>query len=116
MNLLRASRARRTLSPLIDPETSKITPTDTGESSSLKNVISCGCLSSNAEKAVLLRPDTYRPYVSVTVTVNVMRSVLVWMTGPSNSVPSSFGGGVGDCTAGATDLSGACDCFSCDVS
>ena len=77
-----------------------MTPTETGESSSLKKVISCGFLSSNTENAVLLRPDTYRPYVSVTVTVSVIKSVLV--ISPvlsSSSSPSFFGGGDGVWTA-----------------
>src|SRR5216684_4324156 len=43
-----ASRARLTLSPLIEPETSNSTPTETGESSSLKLVISCCFLSSTS--------------------------------------------------------------------
>src|SRR4030095_15986552 len=119
MNLLNASRARLTLSPLIEPDTSKITPTDTGESSSLKKVISCASLLSRIENAVLLKPDTYRPYVSVTLPVRVMRSVLVITDRSSTSMPSRcFWGGLGAATAAVVpaDFSPdgcCCCCGSC---
>jgi hypothetical protein len=58
MNRERASRAFLTLSPLIEPDTSKSTPTETGASSSLKYSISCSTLSSKTLKAFLSRPET----------------------------------------------------------
>lgn len=48
-----------------------------GASSSLKKVISCGCLSSSTVKALFGNPVTKLPYRSVMVTLKEIRSVLV---------------------------------------